>query len=576
MLHRNTPMNRAVFTVLVLLVACGGGTSTTDAGDAAPTDAPPTDAAGDAGTDAGPRDWPAMDVPATDVVEIGVRRDVFNVPGTSPPPNPTTMDATPAALDVTVVVRYREDATPPTPARSIVVAYPGTFGGAATFEELARALVKRGTASGNVTEVWALDRRSNLLEDLRGMTTAQAAHDAEIAHGYYYAGETIGGTGFAGFRTQESVGFMSEWGLVTMIEDVRRVVALVPSASRRDHVFLMGHSAGAGVAESYAGWRFEDGTRGAEELAGVVLVDGASPGASISEAEYHAGFGSGFMTSPGVDAVRSTTRYEALPLLGVGVFVGAEILGMRALYAPSATRNDPQRNLFLSLLWSVTTSQIPTLTNRAAFGLAFDDESNGIVIFSASLGKPNGGETMMKTGLFGPLTYPSDRTATYDWTDAFAATPPEHTPVQNLAESWAAGRSNYADWYYPARLPLDQAAAGPNAITATSWQYAEGIRAMDGPQMDAPVLGVTAALVSVSDWDAVKARFAPAVGAGRPHAGASRDDVSGLGFRVVDAHALTHLDALSAADVAGNPVPAGVAQFLDEHAATGTVAVPAM
>jgi hypothetical protein len=47
------------------------------------------------------------------------------------------------------------------------------------------------------------------------------------------------------------------------------------------------------------------------------------------------------------------------------------------------------------------------------------------------------------------------------------------------------------------------------------------------------------------------------------------------GFRVIDARALTHLDALAATDTPMNPVPAGIETFLREHTADGTVAVPA-
>src|SRR6185369_10006458 len=111
-------------------------------------------------------------------------------------------------------------------ARSIVVAYPGTFGGAASFDALGRALVLRGAASGNHTEVWAIDRRSNLLEDLRGMSSAQSASNAEIAARYYFGHDTIGGTAFPGVATQASVSFESEWGLAVLIEDVRRVIEL--------------------------------------------------------------------------------------------------------------------------------------------------------------------------------------------------------------------------------------------------------------------------------------------------------------------------------------------------------------
>ena len=545
----------------------------------------PTDAGTDAPTtaDAGPpRNSAFAEPPAAETIETGVRREIFRVPGVTAPANPTTSAATPTALDATQVVRYREDVTPPKAARSIVVAYPGTFGGAGSYDALARALVKRGAASGETTEVWAIDRRSNLLEDLRGMSTARAMNDTEIAQGYYFGSDTIDGTPFAGFRDQDEVDYMSEWGLATLLEDLRRVIALVPLADRQAHVFLMGHSAGAGVVESYAAWRFGDGAtaiRGAEELAGVILVDGASQGAAISEAEYHAGVSGGFAPLSGIDALRADgPRYLELPVLGVGVLVTAEIMSMRALADPEGVTEDRERDRVLSTLFSIPRGLVPNFTNRAALGFGFDDESNGIPIFSCSLGKPTGGTVETKDGLFGPVVYPTDPEATYDWIDALAAAPPEHTPVENLALSWATGRTNYADWYYPSRLPLDQGAVGPNAIAEGSWQAMEGLRAFDGPRMDAPLLAVAAALAGASGYEDVRARIGPAVGAGRPQAGATRGAAgeNTAGFRVVDATELTHLDALAAADDPTNPVPAAVEAFLLEHAASSTVTIPAM
>ena len=572
--HGSLRLVALAFTSCALaLSGCGDDdASSTDAG----VDAPPA-------VDLGPPpNWDFAEPPAAETVETGVRREIFRVPGITAPPNPTTSTATPAELDATQVVRYREDVTPPKAARAIVIAYPGTFGGAGSYDALARALVKRGATSGETTEVWAIDRRSNLLEDLRGMATARVAGNTEIAQGYYYRSDTIDGTPFAGFRDQDEVAYMSEWGLTTLVEDVRRVIAIVPAADRQAHVFLMGHSAGGGVAESYAAWRFGEGAsavRGAEELAGVILVDGASQGEAITEAAYHAGVSGGFFMLPGIEALRAEgPRYSELPLLGVGVLVTAEIMSMRALSDPDGVSEDRERDRVLSTLFSIPRGTVPNFTNRAALGFGFDDESNGIPIFSCSLGKPTGGAVATKTGLFGPVVYPTETAATYQWTDAFEATPPEHTPVDNLARSWVDGRSNYADWYYPVRLPLDQNAVGPNAIAEDSWQAAEGLRAFDGPRMDAPLLAVAAALAGPAGYDEVRSRIAPTIGAGRPHAGATRGAAgeNTPGFRVIDATDLTHLDALAAADDPTNPVPAGVAAFLLEHAASGTVAIPVM
>jgi hypothetical protein len=437
-------------------------------------------------------------------------------------------------------------------------------------------LVRRGASGGRAIEFWAIDRRSNLLEDLRGMDAAQAEGNPEIAQGYYFGGDTVGGMRFRGHPRQSDVDYMSEWGLPTLLGDLRAVVHLVPEAERRARVFLLGHSAGAGFVETYAAWRFGEGAhavRGAEEIAGIVLVDGAASAAPISETEYRMGTSGGFMALTGVDALRTRgPRYLELPVLGVNVMVTAEIMSLRALADPDGFAADAQRDRVLSVLWSIGRAEVPRMTNEAALGAGFDQASNGIPVFSCNLGQPAGGPTATKTGLFGPLTYPSDPSATYTWVDALEATPPEYTPVAALARSWAAGRTNYADWFYPARLPLDQQAVAGNAIAEDGWQVAYGLRAFDGPRNDAPVLAVAAGLVAPDRYEAVRARIAPEVGPGRPRAGTPRGAAgeSTAGFRVLDVTYLTHLDALSAPEP-GNPVAGAVADFVAEHGAPGAI-----
>lgn len=102
---------------------------------------------------------------------LGIRRELFVVPGPTPPPNPLTGAATPPELSGMQVVRYRVDTgrEAPRPARAILLLMPGFLGGAGSFDALARAIVRRSTAEAPL-EAWALDRRANLLEDRAGIT----------------------------------------------------------------------------------------------------------------------------------------------------------------------------------------------------------------------------------------------------------------------------------------------------------------------------------------------------------------------------------------------------------------------
>ena len=513
------------------------------------------------------------DVPAVTVPEPGVRREVIRLPGVVPPSNPTTGTATPGDYNQTQVLRYRQDRETPVPARAIVVAMPGFLGGGGSLDPLARSLVRRGAAAGEAIEVWAIDRRANLLEDLRGMNAAEATSEPEMAAGYYFGGQALGGVAFPGFVGQADVAYMSEWGLATHVEDLRRVIAQVPAAARRGHVFLLGHSLGAAFAEAYAAWRFADGSRGVDELAGLVLIDGVLGEAPIDEAAYRNGLGGAFPL-PGLDAIRTSTRYVALPFLGVEIYPRVEIMALRVLAHPTAVTADEGRDNALSLLLSLPRERLPRLSDAAALGLGFDDQSSPLGFVRASLGRATGGPLETYQNPFGgdEIVRPSDPAARYDWVDAREAQPAEWTSLAAFAHASADGRSNFAEWYFPARLALDLQAVSGARIPVGGYQEENGLRAYDGGLMDAPILAVSAGLIPATAYDAVRDRVAPVIGDGRARGGTPRTDPAA--FRVLRADGMSHLDPVLAEDRAENPVPAAVEAFVRDGAAAGTVSVP--
>lgn len=524
---------------------------------------------GDDGAPPGPVDYPAADVPATTTPEPGVRRELVVVDGVAAP-------GTPAALNATHVLRYRTDVATPAPADAVVIAFPGFLGGAGSFDGLARDLVLGGADRDLTIEVWAIDRRANLLEDRAGVDTAEASGDPEIANGYYYGDDTIAGAAFDGFVRQADVAYMAEWGLETHVEDLRRVIAQLSEADRPGHVYLMGHSLGGAFTEAYAAWRFDDGRRGVEDLAGLILIDGVLADAPLTEDEWHTGAGSGFTAVPGVDGIRADggTRFFELPIFGVSIFARIEIMAMRALLDPDAIVDDPGRDDALAVAMALGNADVPPMTNAAALGWGFDDDSAGIPLASASMGDPAGGPLDTYDGVFSgtELTHPTSETATYTWVDLDADDADDFTPMADLAHAFTDGRTNFAEWYFPARLALDLQAVGGAAFDDGAWQLAEGLRARDTAAIDAPILCVAAAFVAPDGYEGLRARVAPAVGAGRPGAGATRDTDAGL--RVVDATRFTHLEPLLAADGPSNPVPTAVLDFLAANTAAGTIAVP--
>jgi hypothetical protein len=504
--------------------------------------------------------------------EVGVRRELVRVDSPAPPPNPVTQEATPGALNHTTVVRYRQDVEPPAPVTAVILAMPGFIAGAAAFDQLGRAAVQRGIAAGAPVEVWAVDRRSNQLEDLTGMAVARDAGNPELATAYYFQGALAAGRTFGAFLPQSAAGYESEWGLAAHIDDLEAVLAVIPG-DHRGHVFLLGHSLGGSFAEAYGAWRFADGGRGADHVAGLILIDGALGSAPVSQAEYETtGLPGTLGPTPSLEQIRADSRYYALPFLGTRVYALSEIMAQRALVAPSGVVTDPVRDGVLELLLGLGSGQVPHLTNRAALGFGFDVAFCPLPFVAASLGQPTGGPTeTYRSFLGGTLRHPTDPAATYDWIDAPQATPPGLTPVTNLARSYSFPGTNFTEWYFPNRLPLDLGAVAGGAVAETGWQASHGLRAFDGPRNDAPVLGISGVFVSPEQYRALAGRLAPTVGPGRRHAGAAR--TTDQGYRVIDGAGFSHVDLLTADDGPGNPVPAAISAFVADQVVPGTITV---
>lgn len=513
--------------------------------------------------------------PFTTQPEPGIRREVFHVSGTHPGDNPVHAAATPTALDVTQVVRYRQDVASPVAAHAILVAMPGFLAGASTFDGLARTLVRRGAARGVAVEVWAIDRRANLLEDTYGLELAEASRTPSLASDYYRSFQPVDGHIFEGIREQSSLAYMSEWGLATHAEDLRRVIALVPEVSRRGHVFLLGHSLGGSFAEAYGAWTFEsDARRGAEELAGFILIDGILGTTPSTENEYLTGSSAGGYPAPGLDGIRDNQPYTALPLLGVSALVNAEIAALHAHFDPTGVIDDSERDNQFSVLFG---ADMPRMTNLAAMGLAFDAAHEPLPFVRATIGTlvgpTEGYSTFFTTDI---LQRPSDLTMTYSWVDGPTA-PGEFSSAADLAHAMVHGRSNLSEWYFPSRLALDLAAVGGANIPTTGFPASYGLRAFGGSSNDAPVLCVVAELVGdIAACDAIRTRVAPTVGTGRPSAGADRGTAGtdSAGFRVLDVTTMAHIDPVLARDLPTNPVPGKIEAFIDENTASGAVVIP--
>ena len=521
---------------------------------------------------------------ASSVVEEGpvrIRREIALVAGVAPPPNPTTGASTPAEQNVVRVVRYRVDADPPRPVRAVVVMMPGFLAGAGSFDGLARAIVRRSTPA-EAFEAWAVDRRSNMLEDTHGLDVAEVNKSGKAAYDYYIEGQPVEGKTFAGFVTGPQAPWASEWGLETTVKDLRNVLALVPAAERKKRVVLLGHSLGASVVEAYAAWDF--GAPGYEDVAALVLADGVAQreGAApdtVSRERYENGDPNAApIPAPGVvKDIRAGNTFVSIPLLGVQALAVAEATAIDARYRPLAIDTDvPGRDRLLSLALGL--GSLPKLTNRAAFGLAFDEGSAPLTFAAARCGAARGGPLGEYDAAFGgKLSHPTDPAATYEWTDGPDVGEP--TRIDDLASAWFSGPEvNFTEWYFPQRLPADLAVASTLNVPDDDWRAtAYGLRAKHGARIDAPIFAAAFRLVgTTAAFDALKKLVAP-IGADRVHAGAPRTDPAAFSAKAYPE--LAHIDGLTGADGPGSAATAfydDLVAFARGSTPPGDVAIPSL
>ena len=170
----------------------------------------------------------------------------------------------------------------PSRARNVLVLNPGTSASAAYFAPLARDIVRRARG----WQVWAVERRENLLEDHSLINQAKANRVSNQRVFDYYLGFITKGEAVVPdhfrFIPDSEVGFAREWGMRVEIEDLRRVVKVAKRL--RGKVVVGGHSLGGSITTAYATWDF-NGTPGAKGLSGLVYIDGGSSPAPASPDE---------------------------------------------------------------------------------------------------------------------------------------------------------------------------------------------------------------------------------------------------------------------------------------------------
>ncbi|MCX2983054.1 alpha/beta fold hydrolase [Halieaceae bacterium IMCC14734] len=193
------------------------------------------------------------------------------------------------SLNNAVYTRYSLSDQDTSQPDAILVLVPGFEGGAANFSKLAENLMLRAQAdTGQVFEVWAVDRRSNQLEDLAGFNIAEREQDASIGLNFLF-GEELGmplegplqdelGRRAIIYNSSDDLAFFAQWTELTHSQDIDAVVEAARDRAANNNVFLGGHSAGTGYAARYAATDLDltpaAVVPGYAKLRGLVMFDG--------------------------------------------------------------------------------------------------------------------------------------------------------------------------------------------------------------------------------------------------------------------------------------------------------------
>ena len=415
-------------------------------------------------------------------------------------PLPKSAPAHPKACDYIGYLRYRNPSGPRNPknADAVIVAIPGFLGGAASFDQIARNVVRAAAKRGRDVEFWGLDRRANCLEDLRGLHAEARARDERVAFGYYFGDRRVKGKRFGGFVSREDAEFLKTFGLKRTLQDWYRVIQRLPRKVRARKLICGGHSLGGPLTAAFASWDFDGNPQttrdaGFRQCAGLFGLDTGLDLNAFSPGTPGGGAVSGLVAqsggSPYVDAPPLTPRtIQTLTIMGPV----AHFRPNRESLVNRLIPDTPEFELTLRTLYSKDATSFASgepnpreirLTNAGVLGGVLDDNSAGISILRSSLGFIKGGPLTDKNfpapdptlalpeETNGPLYswYGYRRTgrkggpiALNDGGEPYTTRESEISSIRELARVLFEGPSNFVEQYFPLRLLTDVAAASPD------------------------------------------------------------------------------------------------------------------
>ncbi|WP_367318920.1 hypothetical protein [Streptomyces sp. HUAS ZL42] len=435
-------------------------------------------------------------------------------------PLPASFGDRPAACDWLSYLRYRATDGPEASADAdrILVAQPGILEGAGAFDSVARNTVARAAEQGRHIEFWALDRRSNCLEDRTGI----ASGDQHTAVDYYYRGKQVEGRTFPGFVGNDRLGWMARLGIGQTVRDQYDLLAaeLPDQGLRKRKVLCGGHSLGGVITGYFAAADF-DGDRATTtdaghnqcagyfaldttvstslgDLSGSIPDDTDLPDVGLGYGVVQAGLDSGVLSrSLSAPVLLDPETMTLLAIAGLGAVRDPDGEADLPGYLPSNTNIEATNRFLFSKDTATFLTGSPAvkdfrLTNAAVLGALLDDNSVPLAFLQSSVGFFDGGPIADKNfpaangsaqqpGLFG-VEYKAipDRPhgPLYTWRNydrvgdpddpghrsadgtPFTAAGKEVTDVQELARSLAEQPLDFTEQYFPTKLVTDLELAG--------------------------------------------------------------------------------------------------------------------
>jgi len=337
---------------------------------------------------------------------------------------------TPAQYDKVGIIKVG-----PSSAKNVLVLEPGTSAGSAYFVPLAKWIVSKSSG----WQVWSVERRENLLEDQSELNLYKK-HKATTTQLFdYYLGYLKDPSVTHHFQSvaNSTVEFAKQWGMNVAVEDLHGVIGAAKKLGGR--VVLGGHSLGGSVVTAYATWDF-NGRAGADDLAGLVYIDGGSNPSPVS-------------AQTATQQLQSLEAPNSSPWLSFGG-ISAPFAGLFEATGSASALLDPNGPSLGQTSGLLPTDIVPAVpvTNVGQYGYSLNVATSPPSLVAAQ------GHLGQGIAASGPV---------HGWNGSGAL-----TPIDRFATMFSgAGIQNVdgTEWYFPQRLTDDTGAvANGNANPAQS------------------------------------------------------------------------------------------------------------